>query len=295
MADATIETTIATSRVPIVVSLGTIFSGAKIDLEFHTMVKRFAVLSDSLKVAYEFFSEELKLQYKPEGYKYYLTFEDTTLDFTLPVGVLFDSLATELPWSLKMHIVEELPAKVFDYTTYEKLLNTRIKEVSILFLSLSLPLRFAKVLTTSFSKITQSYYVRYGKRFPGLTNEYEKIIINSAQKSDEESVREFWNCLRETFREKDIQRFPIKLVLPDQSAVPLYLKSDLCPTLASLAGAPQIPAKYQGKIGPEYTLIIHGIAPSGDTPLQWLVEHFCHADGFVYIALAANGKLVSTD
>eukprot|EP01096_Ripella_sp_DP13-Kostka_P009381 TRINITY_DN3608_c0_g1_i1.p1 TRINITY_DN3608_c0_g1~~TRINITY_DN3608_c0_g1_i1.p1 ORF type:complete len:290 (+),score=106.35 TRINITY_DN3608_c0_g1_i1:64-870(+) len=268
MADATIETTIATSRVPIVVSLGSIFSEAKIDLEFHTMAKRFAVLSDSLKVAFEFFSEELKLQYKPDGYRYYLTFEDTPLDFTLPVGVLFDSLATELPWSLKMHIVEKLPVKMFDYNTYEKLLNTRIKE---------------------------SYYIRYGKRFPGLTNEYERIIVNAAQKSDEESVREFWNCLRETFREKDIQRFPIKLVLPDQNAIPLYLKSDLCPTLASLAGAPQIPAKYRGKIGPEYTLIIHGIAPPADTPLNWLVEHFCHADGFVYIALAANGKLVSTD
>lgn len=44
------------------------------------MAKRFAVLSDSLKVAFEFFSEELKLQYKPDGYRYYLTFEDTPLD-----------------------------------------------------------------------------------------------------------------------------------------------------------------------------------------------------------------------
>jgi len=66
-------------------------------------------------------------------------------------------------------------------------------------------------------------------------------------------------------------------------------------TFGDLLRAKQIPQVYREKIGQTHTLIVHGVIPSPETPLIWMVKHFCFADGFVYIVMAEIGKQVSTE
>ena len=110
MADVSIETTIATSRVPIVVYLGTIPSKAEFKLDFYVclpslclppfvslsavilnaphavqlMAKRFSMLSEAVKEAFESFCQQLCLD--SSTHRFFVTSEDdnTPLDLSVP-------------------------------------------------------------------------------------------------------------------------------------------------------------------------------------------------------------------
>ncbi|XP_028394715.1 autophagy protein 5-like [Dendronephthya gigantea] len=195
-------------------------------------------------------------------------FNGQPLKWHYPIGVLFDLYGSHklLPWNITVHF-EDFPE--------DELIRCESKEV------------------------VESFFMSAVKEADSL--KHKSQIINSMQKKDHKQLwlglnndkfEQFWSVnkrLMERLGEELFKHIPFrihqcdkvfiqKLAKPvNESGESQTLKHLMMETLPTMFSTEE---DFQS-----IKIVIHGIQPPLETPLQWLSEHFSYPDNFLHIVL----------
>ncbi|XP_069582387.1 autophagy protein 5 isoform X1 [Ranitomeya imitator] len=198
-------------------------------------------------------------------------FEGIPLKWHYPIGLLFDQHAsnTSLPWSITVHF-KNFPSK--------DLLHCQSKEV------------------------VEAHFMSSVKEADTL--KHKSQVINEMQKKDHKQLwmglqndkfDQFWAINRKLmeylpeeggfryipfriYQATSERPFVQKLFRPLASDGKPHTLGDLIKEVCPAAVTPEDGEK-------KYQVMIHGIEPLLETPLQWLSEHFSYPDNFLHITI----------
>eukprot|EP01137_Pigoraptor_chileana_P012787 Opistho-2@65522 len=194
------------------------------------------------------------------------------LKWHYPIGVLFDSLGSpsQLPWSLTVH---------FQGFPDDELLHCHDKDtVEAYFIAL----------------IKEADYLKNGstKKIMGLQKKDQKQLWMGLKNA---KFDQFWAINKRLMQRDENTHFrniPFRLYMPDQTVIQEPF-SPVAPdgterTLGDLMKAilPDVFGENSVQLNNEQQqVIIHGISPSFETPLEWLSEHCSHPDNFIHMCI----------
>ncbi|XP_046845360.1 autophagy protein 5-like isoform X1 [Xenia sp. Carnegie-2017] len=198
-------------------------------------------------------------------------FNGQSLKWHYPIGVLFDLYGSHdaLPWNITVHF-EDFPE--------DELIHCESKEV------------------------VESYFMSAIKEADSL--KHKSQIINSMQKKDHKQLwlglnndkfEQFWGVnkrLMERSGDELFRHIPFRIHQGDEMFIqklvkPINEAGELL-TLKSLMQQALPDTFATNEDFESAKIVIHGIEPPTDTPLQWLSEHFSYPDNFLHIVLSKN-------
>ncbi|XP_065345018.1 autophagy protein 5 [Cloeon dipterum] len=196
----------------------------------------------------------------------WLDYNGTPLKWQYPIGVLFDSLLgadATLPWNITVR---------FDRFPEKELLKCPSRDVvESHFMSC---IKEADVLKHRTHVATAMQKKEHYQLWQGLQND---------------KFDQFWSInkkLMDCNRNEGFKHIPYRCHKGDQFSLPLqrlvkpFEEPDCQKTLGDLIHF-LLPSDDENSL----KVIIQGVEPSWDTPLQWLSEHLSHPDNFLHLSL----------
>lgn len=206
----------------------------------------------------------------------WLSYRDLPLRWHHPIGLLYDLLATggpsscppdstscPLPWTLTAH---------FSSFPLDNLLPCPSREaVESVFMS---SLKESDQLKHNGKVMKQMQKKDHNQLWLGLVSD---------------KFDQFWAINRRLMEpsggEENFRHIPIRLYTGDNCSIVQRLVSP------GTEESPRTLGSLQEELGlQEATLLIQGIQPSPDTPLQWLARHLAYPDNFLHVAVVQQGQ-----
>jgi len=212
-----------------------------------------------------------------EGDELWLEYNGEPLRWHYPVGCLFDLLTSQsaLPWNLTVHF-KKFPEK--------------------------------EIIRCQGKEAVEANFMSAVKEADSL--KHRSAVINSMRKNDHKQLwmgvctdkfEQFWSVNKRLMERTNGEPFrcvPVRVMQPDRPFTQKLCRSvtdqgDLItvgdflrqhfPHVIDTVG--QDPAGKQTSLNSGWRLLIHGVSPPLDTPLQWMSEHLSHQDNFLYFVL----------
>ncbi|XP_037080674.1 autophagy protein 5-like [Pollicipes pollicipes] len=203
-----------------------------------------------------------------QGSDVWLEWDGTPLKWHQPVGLQFDLLCTEsaLPWHLAVHFTSHTDeACVMKREALESFFLSSVKEAD--------QLKHKGAVMSSLGKRD------HNQLWAGLASD---------------KFDQFWSVNRRLMEAPPEERFrsvPVRLYRPGQP----YVQRPYSPCAED--GQPHTLLDMIGQLAPELApelaragsprVILHGITPALETPVQWLSQHLSYADNFLHIVILA--------
>ncbi|XP_035687247.1 autophagy protein 5-like isoform X2 [Branchiostoma floridae] len=211
----------------------------------------------------------LKYTANSQGEEMWLEYEGQPLKWHYPIGVLFDlhASSTMLPWSLVVH---------FQKFPEDELLHCPGKDA------------------------VESHFMSSVKEADTLKHRGQ--VINGMQKKDHKQLwmglqndkfDQFWAInrrLMEHGEENCFKHLPFRLYQADKPCIQRLFRPITEEGEQRLLGdlvrevAPQVFNTEEDTSG-SWKVVIQGVEPPMETPVQWLSEHFSYPDNFLHICL----------
>ncbi|XP_077455759.1 autophagy protein 5 [Stigmatopora argus] len=214
----------------------------------------------------------LKVMRAEDAGEMWFEYEGTPLKWHYPIGVLFDLHAANsvLPWSITVHF-KNFPSQ--------------------------------DLLHCSSSSIVEAHFMSGIKEADAL--KHKSQVVNDMQKKDHKQLwmglqndkfEQFWAMNRKLMEypteEAGFRFIPFR-IYQSMSDRPFIQKQfrPVSPegnahTLGDLLKETYPKAlPHDGEAANRYQVLIHGIEPLLETPLQWLSEHLSHPDNFLHICV----------
>ncbi|NXD08222.1 ATG5 protein, partial [Nothocercus nigrocapillus] len=215
-----------------------------------------------------------KVMRQEEVSEIWFEYEGTPLKWHYPIGLLFDLHAsnTALPWSITVH---------FKY--YFSNERSNMKSSCFLF-------QFNKLPYHSFHSKGQMVIDLFLAK-----EEYMSVILTKSTFTFTDKFEQFWAINRKLmeyppedsgfryipfriYQATTERPFIQKLFRPVDSGGQLHTLGDLLKDVCPSAITPEDGEK-------KTQVMIHGIEPMLETPLQWLSEHMSYPDNFLHISI----------
>jgi len=194
----------------------------------------------------------------------WIDFKGAPLKWHHPIGILFDKLQVEeldtesaLPWNLTVH---------FSNFPDQELVPCNSRE------------QFESYFMSCLKEADQ---LKHGGRVMSSMQKKDHLQLWSGLQNDK--FDQFWAInrkLMETPQNEYFKHIPIRFHISDGSSV----QQKLIKPVSEDSGTP---LKYSDlcTMYPSSKLIIQGIEPGGETPVQWLSENLSYPDNFLHIAV----------
>jgi len=182
--------------------------------------------------------------------------ENMPLKWNLPTGVLHDfyNTSNQLPWKIIVHFSNFPSEKIFKIS--------QIDDIQWNFIN----------------TLKETYFMKFGTAKPIMllskNDQYE--LWRSIEETD---LNKYLNNEKKLKEELFLKKHPIRIFINDNRFSTLYYilpKDDL--TLKEF-----IEYKFRDLDFKNNQILIQGIFPSLDTPMNWLCNYCSHPDGFLYI------------
>uniref|UniRef100_A0A3Q2YZ05 Autophagy protein 5 n=1 Tax=Hippocampus comes TaxID=109280 RepID=A0A3Q2YZ05_HIPCM len=175
-------------------------------------------------------------------------YEGTPLKWHYPIGVLFDLHASNsiLPWSITVHF-KNFPGQ--------------------------------DLLHCMSSSVVEAHFMSSIKEADAL--KHKSQVVNDMQKKDH---KQLWMGLQNDKFEQFWAMNRKLMEYPTEEAGFRYIPFRIYQVNGTHTSTPLILESSQGT-EKRYQVVIHGIEPLMETPLQWLSEHLSHPDNFLHICV----------
>ncbi|KAK6488626.1 autophagy protein 5 isoform X1 [Huso huso] len=199
----------------------------------------------------------------------WLEYEGTPLKWHYPIGLLFDLHAsnTALPWNITVHF-KNFPEKDLLHCTSNYVIEAHFMSC----------IKEADVLKHKGQVINEMQKKDHKQLWMGLQNDKFDQFWAINRKLMEYSVEEggFRYIPFRIYQTTSDRPFIQKLFRPVTAEGQTHTLGDLLKEMFSAAVTPNDGEK-------KYQVVIHGIEPVLETPLQWLSEHLSYPDNFLHI------------